>query len=116
MLTFEKRSIQSLSSGEVQKVHLARALAQGASVYLLDEPFANLDIGATEQVVNLLKSLRDEGKTIIMSVHDLVTAKNHADWIYGIKNGQLHLNCPANKLVSEQQKIRELFQLAEWNW
>ncbi len=73
MQDFATRQIGQLSGGQQQRVFLARALAQGASLYLLDEPFAGVDAATEKAVIAVLKSLRDEGKTVVCVHHDLST-------------------------------------------
>ncbi len=68
---FADRQIKALSGGQQQRAFLARAWAQQASVYLLDEPFTGLDANASASFVSALRRLRDTGKLIIASHHDL---------------------------------------------
>src|SRR5262245_24218694 len=79
MADFADRQIGQLSGGQQQRTFLARALAQRADVYFMDEPMAGVD-AATERVVfNLLKRLRAEGKTVIAVHHDLRTVPEYVD-------------------------------------
>ena len=73
MEAFADRQIGQLSGGQQQRVFLARALAQGAGLYLLDEPFAGVDAATERAVIEVLKSLRDEGATVVAVHHDLST-------------------------------------------
>ena len=77
MTPFSKRQISQLSGGQQQRVFLARALAQQADLYLMDEPFVGVDAGTEEAIINLLKTMRDEGKTLLVVHHDLHTAQNY---------------------------------------
>ena len=73
------RQIGQLSGGQQQRVFLARALAQDAQLYFMDEPMAGVD-AATERVIfNLLQQLRDNGKTVLVVHHDLRTVKEYFD-------------------------------------
>lgn len=81
MLEYKDRQIGQLSGGQQQRVFLARALVQEAEVYLLDEPFKGVDITTEEIIVNLLKELRNQGKTILVVHHDLDTVEAYFDWI-----------------------------------
>ena len=71
------RQIGRLSGGQQQRVFLARALAQQADVYVLDEPMAGVDAGSQEQIFRVLSDLRGEGRLVVVVHHDLRTA---ADW------------------------------------
>lgn len=79
MQDFARRQIGALSGGQQQRVFLARALAQGADLFLLDEPFAGVDAATEAAVIGVLKSLRDEGATIIAVHHDLSTVAGYFD-------------------------------------
>lgn len=82
VLHLKDKAITEISGGEKQRVILARAIAQETSSIILDEPISNLDIKHQILVMEYLKKLREEGKTIITVLHDLNFALNYAD--YGI--------------------------------
>ncbi|MEO6874341.1 MAG: metal ABC transporter ATP-binding protein [Opitutaceae bacterium] len=69
------RQIRMLSGGQQQRVFLARALAQGADIFLLDEPFAGLDLFACEELTHILRAWEAQGRTVLAAVHDLELAK-----------------------------------------
>lgn len=73
------RQIGALSGGQQQRVFLARALAQGADVFLLDEPFAGVDAATEAAIIAVLKGLRDDGATIVAVHHDLSTVPGYFD-------------------------------------
>ena len=79
MLPYADRQIGNLSGGQQQRVFLARALAQQSDLYLMDEPFEGVDAITEKAIVDLLKSLRDQGKTLIVVHHDLSTAREYFD-------------------------------------
>ena len=79
MEDFADRQIGQLSGGQQQRVFLARALAQDADLYLLDEPFAGVDAATERAIIDVLKGLRDEGKTVIAVHHDLSTVRDYFD-------------------------------------
>ena len=74
-----QKSIFQLSSGEKQKVAVASVYTAGVNIYVLDEPSANLDWGGTEQLRQLLKKLKEQGCTIVVSEHKLYYLRNLAD-------------------------------------
>ena len=80
MTAFAGRQIGQLSGGQRQRVFVARALAQRASVLLLDEPFAGVDARTERAIIDLLKELRDEGTSIVVVHHDLGTVRAEFDW------------------------------------
>ena len=73
------RQISQLSGGQQQRVFLARALAQEADLYIMDEPFAGVDAATERTIVQLLKDLRDAGKSAIVVHHDLQTVTQYFD-------------------------------------
>ena len=79
MLGFAKRQISQLSGGQQQRVFLARAIAQQGELFLMDEPFAGVDIATEEMIVDLLKEMKDQGKTLVIVHHDLHTAQSYFD-------------------------------------
>ncbi|WP_439814183.1 manganese/iron ABC transporter ATP-binding protein [Zavarzinia sp. CC-PAN008] len=79
MAEFRKRQIGELSGGQKKRVFLARALAQDARVILLDEPFTGVDVATEDAIVTLLRSLRDEGRVILVSTHNLGSVPEFCD-------------------------------------
>lgn len=79
MIPYAGRQISNLSGGQQQRVFLARALAQEADLYLMDEPFAGVDASTESTIIQLLHDLRSEGKTLLVVHHDLPTARNYFD-------------------------------------
>ena len=76
---FKTRQIGELSGGQQQRVFLARALCQEADIFLLDEPFVGVDITTEEKIIQILKKLADEGKTLLVVHHDLSTVEGYFD-------------------------------------
>jgi manganese/iron transport system ATP-binding protein len=79
MQEFRKRQIGELSGGQRKRVFLARALAQDARVILLDEPFTGVDVKTEDQIVALLRELRDEGRIMLVSTHNLGSVPEFCD-------------------------------------
>jgi manganese/zinc/iron transport system ATP- binding protein len=96
MAAFATRQISQLSGGQQQRVFLARALAQGSDIYLMDEPFAGVDAATERAIIEILRTLRSSGKTVIAVHHDLQTIPEYFDWV-----AMLNLNLVAAGSVSE---------------
>jgi len=79
MADYARRQISQLSGGQQQRVFLARALAQDAKVYFMDEPFAGVDAGTERAIVDLLQDLRAAGRTVLVVHHDLQTVPRYFD-------------------------------------
>jgi manganese/zinc/iron transport system ATP- binding protein len=75
------RQIRQLSGGQQQRVFLARALAQDAQIYFMDEPLAGVDAATEQAIVRLLQELRAQGKTVIVVHHDLQTVRDYFDHV-----------------------------------
>jgi manganese/iron transport system ATP-binding protein len=82
---YRKRQIGELSGGQRKRVFLARALAQEGQVILLDEPFTGVDVTTEEQIVDLLRALRDEGRVMLVSTHNLGSVPDFCDRTVFIK-------------------------------
>lgn len=76
-----KRQIGELSGGQQQRVFLARALAQDAQLYFMDEPFTGIDIPTEKTIVALLKNMVEAGKTMVVVHHDLGSIHEYFDWL-----------------------------------
>jgi len=99
MWDFRDRQISQLSGGLQQRVFLARALAQQANLYLMDEPFAGVDVATEKAIIELFKNLKAQGKTIICVHHDLNTVGEYFDWIIFI-NARLVAYGPAKDVLT----------------
>jgi manganese/zinc/iron transport system ATP- binding protein len=82
MQNFASRQIGQLSGGQQQRVFLARALAQQADLYVLDEPFAGVDAATERTIIEVLKSLKAQGKSVIAVHHDLATVQAYFDHLF----------------------------------
>jgi manganese/zinc/iron transport system ATP- binding protein len=78
---FAKRQIRQLSGGQQQRVFLARALAQDARVYFMDEPFAGVDAATEAAIIELLQQLRSQQKTVFVVHHDLQTVRSYFHYV-----------------------------------
>ena len=85
---WEQRSVlmTNLSGGQRQRVFIARALAQDAGILLLDEAFSGVDVGAQEGIVEVLQSLRDEGRVVLLATHDLTNLARRFDQVLCINH------------------------------
>ena len=79
MADYAVRQISQLSGGQQQRVFLARALVQDADLYLMDEPFAGVDAATERAIVDVLRELRESGKTAMVVHHDLQTVSEYFD-------------------------------------
>ena len=98
MLDFKNRQISELSGGQQQRAFIARALVQEADIYLMDEPFQGVDSTTEKSIVNILKKLKSEGKTLIIVHHDLQTVPTYFESVTFI-----------NKTVIASGKVKEVF-------
>ncbi|WP_238996750.1 ABC transporter ATP-binding protein [Paenibacillus pinistramenti] len=109
MLPFARCSVDQLSGGQKQRVWIAMALAQETEILLLDEPTTYLDIAHQYEVLSLLKRLnKQEGRTIVMVVHDLNHASQYADYMVAIKKGRIFYNGTPRE-VMKQENLFEVF-------
>ena len=81
LVQYERQQIGQLSGGQQQRVFLARALAQKADIYFMDEPMAGVDAATERTIFHLLEELRQAGKTIIAVHHDLRTVPQYFDYV-----------------------------------
>ena len=98
MLDFKDRQISELSGGQQQRAFIARALVQEADIYLMDEPFQGVDSTTEKSIVDILKKLKSEGKTLLVVHHDLQTVPTYFESVTFI-----------NKTVIVSGKVKEAF-------
>ncbi|MBS0849875.1 manganese/iron ABC transporter ATP-binding protein [Citrobacter sp. JGM124] len=85
MSDYRHRQIGELSGGQKKRVFLARSIAQDGQVILLDEPFTGVDVKTEEQIIQLLRELRDEGRTLLVSTHNLGAVTDYCDYTVLVK-------------------------------
>ncbi|MBY5267820.1 metal ABC transporter ATP-binding protein [Spiribacter salinus] len=93
------RQISELSGGQQQRVFIARALVQQADIYFLDEPMAGVDATTERAIINLLRELRDAGRTAIVVHHDLQTVRSYFDWLI-LMNRRVIAQGPVEKVYT----------------
>ncbi|TMV04818.1 metal ABC transporter ATP-binding protein [Ruegeria sediminis] len=101
MRDFADRQIGQLSGGQQQRVFLARALAQDADLYLLDEPFAGVDAATEKAIIAVLKSLKQAGKTVVVVHHDLATVTDYFDHVFLINTRKVAEGTVAEAFTAE---------------
>jgi len=101
MSAFQNRQISQLSGGQQQRVFLARALAQDADIYLMDEPFVGVDAATEQAIITLLKNMRDQGKTLLVVHHDLHTAQDYFEHMV-LLNTRLVAEGPTEEIFNDK--------------
>ncbi|MGK6352418.1 metal ABC transporter ATP-binding protein [Parapedobacter sp. DT-150] len=101
MSAFAKRQISQLSGGQQQRVFLARALAQEADIYFMDEPFAGVDAATEQAIIKLLREMASTKKTIVVVHHDLQSARTYFDWMI-LLNMHLVASGPTDQVFTEE--------------
>jgi manganese/zinc/iron transport system ATP- binding protein len=102
-----QRQISQLSGGQQQRVFLARALVQGADLYLMDEPFAGVDAATERAIVDLLRGLQKQGKTALVVHHDLQTVPEYFDDVL-LLNMRLVASGPVSEVFTSEN-LRKTF-------
>jgi manganese/zinc/iron transport system ATP- binding protein len=105
MLSFADRQIGQLSGGQQQRLFIARALVQDADIYLLDEPFAGIDMATEKTLLRLFKTLREKGKTLLIVNHNLASTEEYFDWLIFL-NTCLIANGPVSEVFNQQNVWR----------
>ncbi len=109
MSDYHNQPIANLSGGQKQRIFLARALAQQADFYVLDEPFVGIDAPTEKIIIALLRDLQKQGKTILVVHHDLYTLRSYFDWLIllnktVIKSGSV-VDVFCDELVQKTYKV-----------
>ena len=107
MQAYRHRQIGELSGGQKKRVFLARALAQEGQVILLDEPFTGVDVTTEDAIIDLLKSLRDEGRVMLVSTHNLGSVPQFCDQVVLVNRKVL--DSGPTESVFTQQNLEQAF-------
>ncbi len=106
------RQISELSGGQQQRVFLARALIQDADIYFMDEPFQGVDATTEKAIVDVLRNLQAEGKTVVVVHHDLQTVKEYFDWLT-LLNLRKIASGPMNETLT-QSNLNQTYSLPSY--
>ncbi len=98
---FKDRQIAQLSGGQQQRVFIARALAQKAEIYLMDEPFVGVDAATENSILSLLEEMRNTGKTVLIIHHDLQTVSDYFDYLVLLNTRLIAKGAPQDVLTKE---------------
>ena len=113
MLDYASRQIRELSGGQQQRVFIARALAQEATILLMDEPFAGVDAPSQEAILEIIERLHGQGVTILVSTHDLNLAVERFDRL-ALLNRQLIAYGPPQQAVTPETRAAAYGGQALW--
>ncbi len=108
MSDFKNRQIGQLSGGQQQRVFMARAMAQGADILLLDEPFAGVDAATERAILDVLERTKASGRTLMVVHHDLATAAEYFDSLVLLKQ-RLFAFGPPN-VVLDQELLSQVYE------
>lgn len=104
---FAHRQISQLSGGQQQRTFLARALAQQADIYFMDEPFSGVDAATEKAIIGLLRGMTQTGKTVMVVHHDLHSVSQYFDWVIML-NTRLIAHGPTNTTFT-QKNLHETY-------
>ena len=113
-LSYENENISKLSGGQRQSVYLAMALAQDTQTIFMDEPTTFLDINRQLQIMQIARELADQGKAVVLVLHDLSLALREADKIAVLQNGQLQC-CGLPDEIYRSKVLEKVFNVEIYN-
>ena len=103
------KKLNEMSGGELQKIYITSTIVQETNVVLLDEPTNHLDLESQIEILNLLKELKTDSKTIVIVLHDLLQAFSFCDEIVLLDDHKLILHDEPSKII-EDKKIENIFK------
>ena len=106
----KQRTLLTLSGGQQQRVWIAMALAQDTDILILDEPITFLDPAHQLEILELLQEINHQGKTILMTIHDLNHASRFSDYLLGMKKGELIFQATPKEIFTAD-KLLNLFDI-----
>lgn len=115
MEAYADRQISQLSGGQQQRIFLARALAQDAQLYFMDEPFVGVDAATEKAIITLLNELKSQGKTVLVVHHDLATVEEYFDWVIMMNVSLIGIGPTEEVFTSEMLKKTYGGRLAVFN-
>jgi manganese/iron transport system ATP-binding protein/manganese/zinc/iron transport system ATP- binding protein len=108
MSEFKNRQIGQLSGGQQQRVFMARAIAQGGDLLLLDEPFSGVDAATERAILDVLRKSRESGKTTLVVHHDLSTAAEYFDQLILLKQRLFGFGPP--EAILQPELLSEVYE------
>lgn len=102
IVELKNRMIGELSGGQQQRVFIARALARKAELYLMDEPFAGVDIQSEEQILEILQVLNRQGKTLLVVNHDLDQVRKYFQQVWALSASGLQMGTTQELLKTRE--------------
>jgi len=106
---YYEKSPFELSGGEKRKIAIAGVLASNPSILIMDEPTSSLDPVATREMMNLIKSLKEEGKLIIVISHDVDLCYEYADRVIIMKDGEVIKDCKVEDAFTDKDILNKAF-------
>lgn len=116
VLDIADRSLHTLSGGQLQRALFARVIMQNAPLILLDEPFAAVDQNTEAHLLSIINHWRDEGRAVILVVHDLSSVLDHCDNALLLGNGQASYGPVLNILTPERLVAQKYMSESQADW
>lgn len=110
VLEFAEQNVESLSGGQRQRAWIAMVLAQDTDIVMLDEPTTYLDLSHQIELMELMRTMNEQGKTVIVVLHDLNQACRYCDHLVVLKRGQLMAQGSPEEVFTERL-LQEVFDL-----